>query len=70
MGRYFIWGIAAAGAFGATAFVLTRVMPGPLRDSDYVVIGTLGTLAALVVLFFGLIRTSPKASEIFFKRRK
>lgn len=65
-----VWGIAAAAAFGATAFVLSRVMPGPLKESDYVVIGTLGTLSALVVLFLGLIRTSPKASEIFFKRRK
>jgi len=55
--------------FAAVAGIMVNVMAGPLKDSDYLVIGTVATLAAMVTLFVLLIATSRK-SNVFFKRRK
>ena len=56
--------------FGVVAAIMLRVMPEPLKDSDYLVIGSVATLVALLVLFFGLVGTSIKGRDTFFKRRK
>lgn len=56
--------------FAAVAGIMLKVMPGPLKDSDYLVIGTVATLAAMLALFLVLVRTSGKKSNIFFRRRK
>ncbi len=56
--------------FGAVAAIMIKVMPAPLKDSDYLVIGSVATLVSLLVLFFGLVSTSLKSSDTFFKRRK
>ena len=56
--------------FAVVAAIMLKVMPGPLKDSDYLVVGSVATLVALLALFFGLVSTSIKASDIFFKRRK
>jgi hypothetical protein len=56
--------------FTATCAVMIHFMPAPLKDSDYVVIGSVATLVSLLGCFFGLVGTSPKGSETFFKRRK
>jgi hypothetical protein len=44
-------------------------MPSPLKNSDYLVIGSVATLVALVVLFFALMATM-KSPDMFFKRRR
>jgi hypothetical protein len=45
-------------------------MTEPLKDPDYVVIGSVATLVSLLALFFGLVGTSLKGRDTFFKRRK
>jgi hypothetical protein len=56
--------------FGVVAAIMIKVMPAPLKDSDYLVIGSVATLVSLLTLFFGLVSTSLKSSNTFFKRRK
>jgi hypothetical protein len=56
--------------FVTTALILIRLMPGPLKDSDYLVVGSIATLAALLVVFMVLISTTMKARDVFFKKRK
>jgi hypothetical protein len=56
--------------FAAVAGILLKVMQGPLKDSDYLVIGTVATMVSLLVLFVLLVTTSGKQSNVFFKRRK
>ena len=47
--------------FAAAAGIMVKVMPGPLKDSDYMVIGTVATMVSLLVLFVLLITTSGKS---------
>ena len=56
--------------FGVVAAIMIKVMPAPLKDSDYLVIGTVATLVSVLALFFGLVSTSLKTSDTFFKRRR
>ena len=58
--------------FAAVSGIMLRFMPEPLKDSDYLVIGSVATLVALLVLFFGLVGmgTSFKGRDTIFKRRK
>ena len=55
--------------FGAIAAVMVELTPGPLKDSDFMVIGSVATLVALLVLFVVSIAIS-KSSNVFFKKRK
>ena len=56
--------------FGVAAAVLIRIMPAPLKDSDYLVIGSVATLVALLVMFLVLLATRLKTPDPFFKKRK
>ena len=56
--------------FAAVAGIMLKVMPAPLKDSDYLIIGSVATMVSLLLLFVLLIATSGKASSVFFKRRK
>ena len=56
--------------FAAVAAILAEVMPGPLKDSDFLIIGSVATLVALLAAFFGMVATSGKKSGVFFKTRK
>lgn len=56
--------------FAATSAIIIHFTPEPLRHSDYVVIGSVATLVSILVLFFGLLGTSLKGRDTFFKRRK
>ena len=69
MRRAFLLAVAVALVFTAVAGIMVKVMPAPLKDSDYLVIGSVATLVALLVLFFTLISTT-KSSNVFFKRRR
>ena len=55
--------------FAAVAAILLKLMPGPLKDSDYLVAGSVATLVAVLALFFGLVTTS-QSRDAFFKKRK
>jgi len=69
MRRGLVLALAVALVFTAVAAIMARVMPAPLKDSDYLVIGSVATLVALLVLFFALISTT-KSSNVFFKKRR
>jgi lipopolysaccharide export LptBFGC system permease protein LptF len=42
-------------AFAVFAVALIRVLPSPHSKADYLIVGTLATLAALITLFAGLV---------------
>jgi hypothetical protein len=70
MRQVLLLGVAGACVFAVTAAVMIKVMPGPLKDSDYLVIGSVATVLSLLVLFLVIVSTKMKTSELFFKRRK
>ena len=55
--------------FGVTAGILVKVLPGPLGDVDYLVVGAIATFVSMLALFFILIRGGAKMPDVFFKRR-
>jgi len=62
--------VAGLCVFGVSAGVMVQFMPAPLKDTDYLVIGSVATLAALLVLFLTLMATRLKSPDMFFKKRK
>ena len=70
MRRGLMLALAAFCVFVVVAAALLKLMPEPLKESDYMVIGSVSTLVSLLVLFVVLVSTSMKSSNIFFKRRK
>ncbi|MGC9946578.1 MAG: hypothetical protein ABSF64_09450 [Bryobacteraceae bacterium] len=47
--------ISACIAFTVFAVALIRVLPAPHGKADYLIVGTLATLAALIAIFAGLV---------------
>jgi hypothetical protein len=70
MGRTLSLALAMVLVFAAVAGIMVKVMPAPLKDSDYLIIGSVSTLVSLLVLFVVVVTTSGQASSVFFKRRK
>ena len=64
--------LAAAGVcvFVIVAATMLKFLPQPHKESDYMVIGSVATLVALVVMFIVLISTSMRAKDVFFRRRR
>jgi hypothetical protein len=62
--------LALVFVFAAVAAIMYKLMPAPLKDSDYFVIGSVATLVSLGVLFALIVTTSKDAGNIFFKKRK
>ncbi|HEV8146153.1 MAG TPA: hypothetical protein VGP79_07230 [Bryobacteraceae bacterium] len=64
--------LAAAGVcvFVIVAATMLKFLPEPHKDSDYLVIGSVATLVALVVMFIVLLSTSMRAKDVFFRRRR
>ena len=62
--------LAALLAFAVVAFVMLQLMPQPLDNMSYLVIGSVATLVSMLVLFLTLILTRMKSSDTFFKRRR
>jgi len=56
--------------FAGVSALLLHFMPEPVTDTDYLIAGSAGTLAALVVLFLALVSTRMKSSDVFVKKRK
>ncbi len=56
--------------FTLTAGILLKVMHGPRREVDYLVIGAAATTISLLVLFLLLLFTWAKTPDPFFKRRR
>lgn len=71
MPRVAILVLAMLFIFCAVAGVLVKVMPGPLKEPDFFMIGSVATLAALGVMFLIVVTTSRKAStDVLFRKRK
>jgi uncharacterized membrane protein len=70
MGRTLSLALAVVLVFAAVAGIMLKVMPAPLKDSDYLIIGSVATMLSLLLLFVLLIVRSGKASNVFFKRRR
>jgi hypothetical protein len=56
--------------FAAVATVMVAIMPPPLKDADYLVIGSIATLVSLLVMFVALLATRLKSPDPFFKKRR
>ena len=69
MPRGWLLGLAGVCVFSIVAGVMLAVMPAPLKESDYMVIGTVATLTALLVLFLVVISTT-KSRDVFFRKRR
>jgi hypothetical protein len=70
MRRFLTLGLAALCVFAVVAAIMIKLMPSPLKDSDYLLIGSVSTLLALLALFLALVSTTLKSPDVFFKRRK
>lgn len=70
MRRGVLSALAAIGAFLVVAAVMLKMMPAPVQNADYLVIGSVATLVSLLVLFRMLVARSMKSPDMFFKRRK
>jgi hypothetical protein len=70
MKRGLMLGAGALCVFVVIAAIMLKVMPSPLKESDYMVIGSVATLVALGVVFLVLVSTTMKSSDIFFKKRR
>ncbi len=69
MPRGWVLGLAGVCIFAIVAAVMLAVMPVPLKESDYMVVGTVATLVALLVMFLVVISIT-KSREVFFKKRR
>lgn len=68
--RNIVLAIGVLAIFGVTVAVLTHLMPGPHKETDYLVIGGVATLVSMLTLFVVLVSTVYRSSDTFFKRRK
>ncbi len=68
-GRLALLFVIVALVFGVTAAILLKVLPAPLGDVDYLVIGAIATFIAMLALFFILIKGGAKMPDVFYKRR-
>jgi hypothetical protein len=59
-------GAAAAAVFAVVATALLWLMPEPVEAGDSLLAGSVATLVALLVLWFGL---TPRSGGVFFKKR-
>ena len=68
--RQIILVLSGVCVFAVVAAVMVAIMPAPLKDSDYLVIGSVATLVALLVMFLALLATRLKSPDPFFKKRR
>jgi len=68
--RVAILAVAILFLFTAVSAVLLRLLPGPHRETDYLVVGAVSTLVCLLALFVVLITGFMRLPNVFFRRRK
>ena len=56
--------------FGASAAILTRLVPGPLKELDYMVIGTVAVMMGLLAVFAMVIRSAKSGDQLFGRKRE
>jgi len=69
MKRGLILGAVALVVFALVTALMLRFMPAPMKESDYVIVGSVATLVALGVLFVMLISIT-RSSDVFFKKKR
>ncbi len=62
--------LAVAIVFMVVSIILNRLLPGPLRPTDYLVIGGGATMVCLLVLFVILLTTHMPSPDPFYSRRR
>lgn len=62
--------LAVAIVFMVVSIILLKLLPGPHRPTDYLVIGGGATMACLLTLFLILLSTHLQSPEPFYSRRK
>jgi hypothetical protein len=70
MKRGLMLGGLAVCVFVVVAILMLQFMPSPLKESDYMVIGSVATLLALGAVFLVLVSTTMKSTDVFFKKRR
>jgi len=63
-------GLGIAIVFGLVAVVMVSILPGPLRQTEFMMIGAVSTLVSMLVLFLVLTATTMKTPDLFYKKRK
>jgi hypothetical protein len=56
--------------FVVVAAIMVKVMPSPMKEFDYMVVGSVATLLALGAVFLLLVSSTLKSSDVFFKKRR
>ena len=56
--------------FGVSAAILSRVVPGPLKELDYMVIGTVAVMVGLLAVFAMVIRSTKSGDQLFGRKRE
>jgi multisubunit Na+/H+ antiporter MnhF subunit len=62
--------IGTAIVFIITVVILLRVLPGPHKSTDYLVIGTLATFVCLLVVFLIVGSAKGRFGSTSYKQRK
>ncbi len=70
MKRTIVLAAAMVFLFAAVAGIMSQLMPGPLKESDYFVIGSVATMVSLAALFAMITLTTKGGSGVFVKRRR
>ncbi len=68
--RILALGVGLLLTFTIVAAILLRLMPGPLKETDYLVVGGVATMVSMLALFVALITTTLKSPDPFFKTKR
>ena len=64
MSRPLALALGLAVVFAATALILSAILPGPHKPTDYLVMGGVATVVCLALLFFILIVAPGRAKSV------
>lgn len=62
--------LGIAGLYCAAIFLAFGMVPEPRSRTDYLVIGTVATFAALVAIFVFLATSGNGMADLFFRKRR
>lgn len=68
-GRALMLVASAVIVFGVTVAIGLKILPAPHNETDYLVVGSVATFLALIVLFAVLLTTWLRSPDVFFRRR-